>query len=209
MKRCGRRTNRRSWRVRVTQPLHPYALVIFDLDGTLADSISWFFFTVTNGVAREWRIIRMRAIDQYSLVSTNQDGRRAVLKRQGQTQVVDVDGTLLEAQFELDDGTRLIWLTDDSPYDEGLHIYLIRLDGIPEDSLQAGADFAAGILKLREVRSWSIDFEFFLNSVVYRLEIEQTLRHRLWLPTGWKYKHPLKKHRLVISQAGTDSKFDE
>jgi hypothetical protein len=188
--------------------LHPYALVIFDLDGTLADSISWFF-TVVNGVAREWKFVRMRATDQYSLVSTNQDGRRAVLKRQGQTQVVEVDGTLLEAQFELDDGSRLIWLTDNSPYDEGLHIYLIRQDGIPEDSLQAGADFAAGILKFREVRSWSIDFEFFLNSVVYRLEIEQTPRHRLWLPAGWKYKHPLKKHRLVISQAGTDSKFDE
>src|SRR5262249_36868959 len=30
-----------------------FALIIFDLDGTLADSASWFF-TVINGVAREY-----------------------------------------------------------------------------------------------------------------------------------------------------------
>ena len=31
----------------------PYALVIFDLDGTLADSFPWFL-TVANAVAREY-----------------------------------------------------------------------------------------------------------------------------------------------------------
>lgn len=35
------------------------------------------------------------------------------------------DGLVLEAQFELADSRRLVWLTDDAQYDEGLHVYLI------------------------------------------------------------------------------------
>lgn len=113
---------------------------------------------------------------------------------------MEVDGALLEAQFELDDGSRLIWVTDDSPYDEGLHIYLLGPDDTASDSLQAGADFTAGILRFAQIGDSSVDFEFFKNSVLYRLEIERSPRRRLWLPAGWKYEHPLSKHRMVVSE---------
>lgn len=143
----------------------------------------------------------MRAIDRFSLATSVPKGRRAVLKGPARAPVAEVDGIVLDAQFELDDGSKLIWLTDDSPYDEGLHIYLLGRDDLPEDSLEAGAIFAGGILKFREIGSRWVDFGFFLNSTVYRLEVKKTPRFRLWLPTGWKYKNVLKAHRLVVFEA--------
>ncbi|MBN1610639.1 MAG: hypothetical protein JW940_28675 [Polyangiaceae bacterium] len=148
----------------------------------------------------------MRAVERYSLFPPDQEGRRAVLQRHGRTHVMDVDGALLEAQFELDDGSRLIWLSDDSPYDEGLHVYLLGPDDTLEDSLQASADFTAGILKFHEIGSGWVDFEFFKNSVVYRLEVEPTSRYRLWLPTGWRYKELVRKHRLGVTRRTTGGK---
>jgi hypothetical protein len=143
----------------------------------------------------------MRAIDRFSLATSIQKDRRAVLKGPERVPVAEVDGIVLDAQFELDDGSKLIWLTDDSPYDEGLHIYLLGRDDIPEDSVEAGAVFAGGILKFREIGSRWVDFAFFLNSKVYRLEVQERPRFRLRLPTGWKYKNLLKAHRLVIFEA--------
>jgi len=138
----------------------------------------------------------MKPIEEYSLVPPGKKGGRARIRRPGQAQPLEVEGALLEAQFELEDGRRLVWLSDDSPYDEGLHIYLLGHEDTVEDSIHAGADFAAGIVKFREVGEWSVDFEFFLNAVVYHLGVEQAPRFRLRLPTGWRYEHPLIQHRL-------------
>jgi hypothetical protein len=145
----------------------------------------------------------MRAIERYSLVPPGQEGRRAVLERHGRTRVLEVDGSLLEAQFELDDGKRLVWLSDDTPHDEGLHVYLLGQDDTLEDSLQASADFTAGILEFHEIGDGWVDFEFFKNSVLYRLATEQTARYRWWLPTGWRYKQRFRKHRLVVTRRTT------
>src|SRR5262249_47197936 len=122
----------------------------------------------------------MRSIERYSLVLPTGTGRRAVLEERDGAGRLEVDGTLLEAQFELGDGSRLIWLTDDSPYDEGLHVYLLGPGNVVEDALEAGADFAAGILKFRRIGSRSVEFQFFLNTSLYRLEVAQAaLRIRL------------------------------
>lgn len=144
----------------------------------------------------------MQPVDRYTLLQPRFEGRRAVLGRDGRTTSVEVDGSLLEAQFELEDGRGLIWLTDDSPYDEGLHVYLLGRDDSVEDALQAGADFTAGILKFRGFGPRWVEFEFFLNSTVYRLEVGETAGFRLRLPAGWRYKSPLRLHRLVLREAG-------
>jgi phosphoglycolate phosphatase len=55
----------------------PYTLVIFDLDGTLADSSSWFL-TVINGVAREYGF---RQIAEEEIELLRHAGAREILHR--------------------------------------------------------------------------------------------------------------------------------
>ena len=105
-----------------------------------------------------------------------------MLVRDGAAISVEVDGVIIEAKFELSDGSALIWLTDNSLYDEGLHIYLIGQDDLIEDALEAGVLFGMGgpgILRIVKTgRDW-VEFEFFLNGIVYRLEVAEQARLRL------------------------------
>jgi phosphoglycolate phosphatase len=55
----------------------PYALVIFDLDGTLADSFSWFL-TIVNAVAREYGF---RQIAHDEIEPLRRLGLREILRR--------------------------------------------------------------------------------------------------------------------------------
>ncbi len=143
----------------------------------------------------------MRPVTRYSLRSVEAgDGRGHLLTRDGQALSTEVDGSVLDAQLELADGRALVWLTDDSPYDEGLHVYLLGPEGVVEDALEAGADFAAGILKLRSTGDDWVEFEFFTNGTIYRLEVTRTPQLRLRLPAGWRYKKRLAVHRLVVRE---------
>lgn len=145
----------------------------------------------------------MRPMTRYSLVNSSRENQRAVLERNGQAINVEVEGAILEAQFELGDGSALIWLTDDSPYDEGLHVYLLGRDDSIEDALEAGAIFGMGgpgILKIGKTGADWVEFEFFLNNSIYRLEVAQQAKVRLQLPTGWRYKKMLSKHWLMVHE---------
>jgi hypothetical protein len=114
---------------------------------------------------------------------------------------VTVDGLLLEAELELDDGGALLWLTDDSPYEEGLHVYLLDSGGELEDALEAGAHFTPGVLKiLRSGEDW-VEFRFFPGDSIHRLELMRRATFRLRLPAGWRYKRLLRKHRLRVQVA--------
>lgn len=55
----------------------PYALVIFDLDGTLVDSLSWFL-SVVNGVAREYGF---REVPDHEIEPLRREGPREILRR--------------------------------------------------------------------------------------------------------------------------------
>jgi hypothetical protein len=146
----------------------------------------------------------MRPVTRYSLQpSEDRDGGRRVLARDGRTLAAEVDGSVLDAQLELADGSALLWLTDDSPYDEGLHVYLLGPEGVVDDAVEAGADFTAGVLALRAMGEDWVEFGFFKNSTVYRLEVANTPRLRLRLPTGWKYKKRLGAHRLAVREVDT------
>ncbi|WP_437277940.1 hypothetical protein WME90_43055 [Sorangium sp. So ce375] len=142
---------------------------------------------------------KMRAVSRYSLAIVDREKHRARVARNGDLLAVAVDGVCLEAQFELSDGSALLWLTEDSPYDEGLHIYLLGQNGCIEDALEAGADFTAGLLKIGELGGDYVNFEFFTNMNVYQLNVTRKPGLRLRLPAGWKYKHWLKSHRLTLS----------
>jgi hypothetical protein len=140
----------------------------------------------------------MREVARYSLVEVDPETHRARLARDGKALELAVTGVILEAQFELPDGSALIWLTQDCPYEEGLHVYLIRPDGGLEDALEAGAAYTPGILKIQATGETWVQLGFFGNGVVYRLEVEPRARARWLLPLGWRYKRRLAKHRLVV-----------
>jgi phosphoglycolate phosphatase len=55
----------------------PFRLVIFDLDGTLVDSLSWFL-SVVNGVARDYGF---REIEDHEIEPLRREGPREILRR--------------------------------------------------------------------------------------------------------------------------------
>lgn len=148
----------------------------------------------------------MREIDHFVALPGSRDGRVVIATHATRAPVVEVRGCLLAAQFELADGGWLLWLTDDSPHDEGLHIHLLGHAGTVEDSLEAGADFAAGILKFLRIGQQTVEFEFFLDGSAYRLDVETAPRRRFRLPAGWKYAHRFRRHRLFVSILATTRK---
>ncbi len=142
----------------------------------------------------------MRSSRKYSLQEFDSQSDTSQLSVNGESLPTRVDGKILEAQFELNDGETLLWLTDDSPYDEGLHVYLINRDDEAEDALEAGAVFAPGILQIISAKENAVIFKFFKNDVKYKLSVEKQPRIKFSLLEGWKYKSLLAKHRLTIKE---------
>jgi hypothetical protein len=145
----------------------------------------------------------MRPVTRYSLIDSSRENQRSVLARDGRATAVEVDGVVIEAQFELSDGSALIWLTDDSPFDEGLYVYLLNKDDAIEDALEAGAILGLGgpgILKIAKTGEDWAEFEFFLNGSLYQLKVIQQAKFHLQLPAGWRYKKLLNKRRLMVRE---------
>jgi len=143
----------------------------------------------------------MQICQKFSLGEIDSQNGTSLLMADNIPLNIRVDGTILEAQFTLDDGDSLIWLTENSPYDEGLHIYLLgRADEI-QDALEAGAVFAAGILEIISEKENTVIFKFFKNLIKYKLTVENQPRVNFFLTTGWKYKSLLQKHRLIVEES--------
>lgn len=143
----------------------------------------------------------MREVQRYSLVEVDRERSLCRVARDGEALGLVVTGVLLQAQFELADGTGLLLLTEGCPYDEGLHVYLIGRDDGLEDSLEAGAIFTPGILELVASGEDWLELCFFRNEFVYRLQVARDARLRMRLPPGWRYKRWWTKHRLSVTVA--------
>jgi hypothetical protein len=146
----------------------------------------------------------MRAVERYTLVPAD-DATTSLLVRRDRLAAggagVAVDGVVLEAQLALADGRTLVCLTDDSPYEETLHVYLLGDDDAIEDALEAGAAWAAGILTIAATSDTWLELEFFRNDTIYRLDVEPSADVRLRLPRGWRYKSLLRTHVLAVRVA--------
>lgn len=142
----------------------------------------------------------MRSVNRYALANAKGVKGRSILERYSKALDVEVEGSVLEKQYELEGGCVLIWLTDDSPYDEGLHVYLVDQSDSILDAVEAGADFTSGILKIVDTGTDWVEFEFFSNDSVYRLQVTEEAGFRMLLPMGWKYKKAFSLHRLVVRE---------
>ncbi|OJH41922.1 hypothetical protein [Cystobacter ferrugineus] len=141
----------------------------------------------------------MRDVRRYSLAEVDSGRGTSRLVRDGKALDFTVEGLLLEAQFELDDGSCLVWLTQDCPFEELLSVYLVGREGQLLDALSAGVPYTPGLLSIRAVGPLWVEFSFF-GDAPYRLQIEPRARFRRWLPLGWRYYRWLARHRLMVNK---------
>lgn len=146
---------------------------------------------------------RMRPCTRYSLRIEDQGHPQARLLRDGVDTQRRVDGVLLETQFERDDGSVLLLLTEDSPYDELLHVYLLDGGGALVDALEAGSRSGlsgAGILELRRFGDDWLELGFLKGSPACRIQLLAQPQIRVRAPQGWRYKKLLSRHCLHVTE---------
>lgn len=146
----------------------------------------------------------MQLLSDYRTISTDDRIGRSVLKQLSTGSEIAVPGLLLEAAYETADGNRLLWLSDDCPFEEGLHILLLDRSGQVLDAVESRTVYTAAFLKIRTAARDHIDFTF-LNEERYRLSVNPSARIRFALPRGWAYPGFRFLHRLTLSAvSGTD-----
>lgn len=139
----------------------------------------------------------MNPVTRYSIVEVDADSQKSQLALNGAALPRWLDGLVLEAQFD-NEGETLLCLTDDCPFEEGLHIYLMGPAGTVLDSMRAGAPYSPGILDIKHGGERCLELEFFQTGVLYRLQVEDRFSLRFPAPTGFRYERLLAKHRLVV-----------
>lgn len=144
----------------------------------------------------------MQISKRYYLTDVDQNSHRSSLGKDNKVKVV-VDGLRLEAQLEMANERTLLWLTEDCPFEEALHIYLLDKGGAILDAIEAGSAYSPGILKLGAMGENWVSFKFYLNEKQYKLEISTHPRLRWLLQLGWRFKKLLRAHYLTVREAPT------
>lgn len=99
--------------------------------------------------------------DDFSVARVEGDLPRSDLLWRGEPTSVRVDGVTLEQQLPVDGGY-LLFLTEDSPYEEALHIYYLDPERRLVDGLELAAPYASGILAdVRPEGDRAVSFSFF------------------------------------------------
>jgi hypothetical protein len=142
----------------------------------------------------------MRSITRFTVLAAEEATGTCTLAIDGSALADRFDGVMIAAQYALPDDRMLLCLNDDSIYDAGLHLYLLRADGGIEDAMEAGGFLCPGYFEQRQLLDTALDFSFFTNDVVYRVNVLPQARFRFILPTGWRYKHRLRPHLLSLAE---------
>lgn len=152
----------------------------------------------------------MRSSHRFALSRANEENDTCGLTRDGVGIAETFDGTILDAQYELDGSRSVLCLGYDTVWDASFNIYLIGANGAIEDSLEGGGFFLSGKYEEKKLGDSTLEFKFFENSVVYRLSVLPRPRFRFSLPRPWRYKARLSAHSLILTALTTDSgKNDE
>ena len=151
----------------------------------------------------------MQAASHYSLRRDDAAQDTSQLLRNGTRLALHIEGVLLEAQWQLADGRALLLLTDDSPYDEMLHIYLLDAQGQQVlDALEAGSPGGlggAGVLSIQRHGDTWLELAFFKGCAGFRVEVAAQPQLRLFAPPGWRYKKLLSTHCLTVTELQTQA----
>lgn len=104
----------------------------------------------------------MEPVSLFALGTTEEtkDGPQARLIFRGRPLEIVVAGAVLEAQFARGHEF-LLFVTDDCPYEEVLHLYLLDASMAVVDQVDLGAPYAPGILRdLEGVGPECVEFSF-------------------------------------------------
>lgn len=127
---------------------------------------------------------------------------RSVLKFQGRETQCVVDGSVLERQYSVDD-RYLLLLTEGTPHEEGLHVYLLTLEFQVLDQLELAVPYAPGILRDVQLEApATLNFKFF-DEETWRLDVLPQPRWGLNLPFRQPVRRPIglpARHWLVLRQ---------
>ncbi len=146
----------------------------------------------------------MRTSDRFALSRANEENDTCGLTRDGVGVVHTFDGTILDAQYELDDSRSVLCLGYGTVWDASFNIYLIGANGAIEDSLEGGGFFLSGKYEEKKLGDGTLDFKFFENDVVYQLSVLPRPRFRFSLPRPWRYKARLSAHSLILTELATN-----
>ena len=90
----------------------------------------------------------MKESCRFSLATATGEGSSEILV-EGRPTNLRIEGRILEAQYELEAGGRalhVLFVTDGTPYEEILHIYLTDAEGRVVEQTELGGAYAPGIL---------------------------------------------------------------
>ena len=131
----------------------------------------------------------MIPVSLFALDTTEQtsEGPRSRLIFGGRPLGIAVAGAVLEAQFAMS-GEFLLFVTDDCPYEEVLHLYLIDAGMAVADQVDIGGPYAPGIVRdLEPAGPASLEFSF-IGTERWRVTVRDTARGLI------------RKHRIEISR---------
>ena len=140
----------------------------------------------------------MHMISRYVAQALEGNQQYVLITRTDRPLKLQLAGQALEAQFEFENADALIFLSDNCPYEERLHVYLLRPDDSIQDALEAGAAYTPGLLQIIDSGADWVELKFFQNAKKYRLEIASRTVFFWHLPKGWRYKKRWCRHRLKL-----------
>lgn len=109
---------------------------------------------------------------------------RSIIKLSGSDKTVEVRGSVLEAQLELKNGWALILTTENTPYDEALHVTLLDRNLEVLDQVELSEDMTPGIVtELKIIDGGCVQF-MFNRAVPYLLRVDKS---GFLLPKGSEY----------------------
>lgn len=114
----------------------------------------------------------------YALACLLGEMPRSRLLWQGQDTGVELDGVALMHQGAVSTGT-LLFITEDCPYEEALHVYLVGPDHRVLDALEIGVPYVPGLLTQVQ---WLGDDE-----VSFAFPGEDRWRLRVAAEPGWRW----------------------
>lgn len=123
---------------------------------------------------RESDLIRVEAVNQAN------DKPPRIFLRYASNYRLEVTGAILERQFT-DGGRHILFVTEDIPFEETLHIYLVNSNLEPIDHLSLSAIYSPGILKNISITAPNeISFSFFDAQETWRLTVTEKPIILLW-----------------------------
>ena len=140
----------------------------------------------------------MEEIDSFGLKRIEGKVPQSELLWQGEPIGLKVDGIFIEKQYRTE-VWYLLFLTENLPYEEGLHIYLLNSERRLLDALELGGPYASAILKdVKPERETALTFSFF-GGDQWRLEVRRVPQAglNLTLFSPLKFKHRLFARRWL------------